>query len=161
MAAAAADARAAHQLSGRPEDLPLPSLVVCPSTLVPHWGHEIAKFVEPGLLRTLLVQGPPAQRQQLQQQLAQQQQPGGAPPNVVVMSYEHLRADVDWVAAQRWLYCVLDEGHVIQNPKSKISAAARRVAARHRLLLSGTPVQNSVLELWSLFEFLMPSFLGG
>lgn len=170
MAAATLEQAAAHAASRQAEDSPRPHLVVCPSTLVPHWGHEIAKFVEPHVLRPLLIQGPPQQRAALQQQLArsQQVQQGGAQGgqaqpryNVVVMSYEHMRADAEWVAAQRWCYCVLDEGHMIQNPRSKVAAAARRVAAQHRLLLSGTPVQNSVLELWSLFDFLMPGFLGG
>ncbi len=53
--------------------------------------------------------------------------------------------DVDWVCSQAWAYCVLDEGHAIRNPASKVSQAAKRagLAAQHRLLLSGTPVQNS------------------
>jgi hypothetical protein len=169
MSAATLEQATAHAASRQAEDSPRPHLVVCPSTLVPHWGHEIAKFVEPHVLHPLLIQGPPQQRAALQQQLARQQAQQGstqgrqAQPqyNVVVMSYEHLRADAEWVAAQRWCYCVLDEGHMIQNPRSKVAAAARRVAAQHRLLLSGTPVQNSVLELWSLFDFLMPGFLGG
>jgi TATA-binding protein-associated factor len=57
---------------------------------------------------------------------------------------------------------VLDEGHVVRNPASKVAQAARRAggAAQHRLLLSGTPVQNSVPELWALFDFLMPGLLG-
>jgi len=54
----------------------------------------------------------------------------------------------------------LDEGHIIKNPKTKLSAAIKQLKAQHRLLLSGTPIQNNVLELWSLFDFLMPGFLG-
>lgn len=79
---------------------------------------------------------------------------------VVSMSYEVLRSDIQWVASIDWDYCILDEGHTIKNAKSKIAAAAKQVRARHRLLLSGTPLQNNVLELWSLFDFLMPGFLG-
>ncbi len=71
-----------------------------------------------------------------------QRQPLGG-RDVLVMSYEHLRADAEWVAQRRWLYAVLDEGHAIRSPKSKIAQAARRIDARHRLLLSGTPVQAS------------------
>ena len=77
------------------------------------------------------------------------------------MSYETLRADVEWVSGVKWAYCVLDEGHAVRNPASKVAQAARRVDAQHRLLLSGTPIQNSVLEMWALFDFLMPGFLGG
>ncbi len=68
--------------------------------------------------------------------------------------------DIDWVSSVDWLYCCLDEGHAIRNPASRISQAAKRVPAQHRLILSGTPIQNSVGELWSLFDFLMPGFLG-
>jgi len=69
---------------------------------------------------------------------------------------------VDWVCSHAWAYCVLDEGHAIRNPGSKVSQAAKLagLAAQHRLLLSGTPVQNNVGELWSLFDFLMPGLLG-
>lgn len=59
-----------------------------------------------------------------------------------------------------WNYCVLDEGHIIKNPKSKITESVKRVRARHRLVLSGTPIQNNVLDLWSIFDFLMPGYLG-
>ncbi|CAB1312496.1 unnamed protein product [Coregonus sp. 'balchen'] len=57
-------------------------------------------------------------------------------------------------------YCILDEGHVIKNGKTKLSKAIKQLAANFRVILSGTPIQNNVLELWSLFDFLMPGFLG-
>ena len=59
-----------------------------------------------------------------------------------------------------WNYMVLDEGHIIKNSKSKTTKAIKAINASHRLILSGTPIQNSVLDLWSLFDFLMPGFLG-
>ena len=68
--------------------------------------------------------------------------------------------DVEWVSGVSWCYCVLDEGHAIRNPAGRVAQAAKRVPAQHRLILSGTPIQNNVLELWSLFDFLMPGFLG-
>lgn len=125
--------------------------------------------------------------------------------DIVIMSYETLRSDVAWAAAQPWLYAVLDEGHTVRNSKSKtaqarprcfyawhpcplrfsvswsmavvdtISAqehlpqklrdqtvlqACKAVVAAHRLILSGTPIQNSIGELWGLFDWLMPGFLG-
>ncbi|GFH27140.1 uncharacterized protein HaLaN_25412, partial [Haematococcus lacustris] len=88
--------------------------------------------------------------------------PGGPDPgvNAVVLSYEHLRSDVDWVAGRDWLYACLDEGHVIKSAKTRVAQACKRITARHRLILSGTPIQNSVMELWALFDFLMPGFLG-
>ena len=81
--------------------------------------------------------------------------------DVVIMSYDSLRADQDDLLPNRaWCYCILDEGHAIRNPKSRVTQAVKRVRADHRLLLSGTPIQNDVVELWSLFDFLMPGFLG-
>ena len=59
-----------------------------------------------------------------------------------------------------WNYCVLDEGHVIRNTKTKVSQSIRALRANNRLILSGTPIQNSATELWSLFDFLMPGYLG-
>jgi len=76
---------------------------------------------------------------------------------VVIMSYDSLRADAAVVCEGRsWCYCILDEGHVIRNPKARVTLAVKTVRAEHRLLLSGTPIQNDVVELWSLFDFLMP-----
>lgn len=92
---------------------PPPSLIVCPPTLVSHWAHEIGKFVEEGLLQPLQYQGSPKERALLQPLLGQH--------NIVVASYESVKADVEWLTQHNWLYCVLDEGHIIRNPKSKIS----------------------------------------
>ena len=92
---------------------PPPTLIVCPPTLVSHWAHEIGKFVEEGLLQPLQYQGTPRERLLLQPLLPQH--------NVVVASYESVKADVHWLAQHTWLYCVLDEGHIIRNPKSKIT----------------------------------------
>ena len=60
----------------------------------------------------------------------------------------------------RWEYAVLDEGHIIRNPKAQVARAAKRLRAARRLILTGTPLQNHALELWSLFDFLMPGYLG-
>lgn len=60
----------------------------------------------------------------------------------------------------RFAYAVLDEGHVIRASRSAAGAAARRLHAAHRLALTGTPVSNNVSELWALFDFLMPGYLG-
>ncbi|OON14446.1 protein, SNF2 family [Opisthorchis viverrini] len=59
-----------------------------------------------------------------------------------------------------WNYVVLDEGHIIKSSKSKVTRALKKLRAQHRLILTGTPIQNRVCELWSLFDFLMPDFLG-
>ncbi|CAN0384659.1 unnamed protein product [Discosporangium mesarthrocarpum] len=62
--------------------------------------------------------------------------------------------------SQGWLFVALDEAHLVRNPDSAVAKAARQLQASHRLALTGTPIQNTVLELWSLFDFLMPGYLG-
>eukprot|EP00850_Spirogloea_muscicola_P014835 SM000109S14149 [mRNA] locus=s109:214433:222842:- [translate_table: standard] len=130
----------------------LPSLVVCPATLVGHWASEVEQFVSKCALQALQFSGPPAARLELRDQVG--------PRMLLVISYETLRADVAWLETCSFEYCCLDEGHVIKSASSKIASAAKRLHARHRLVLTGTPIQNNVLELWSLFDFLMPGFLG-
>ncbi|GIL55055.1 hypothetical protein Vafri_10704, partial [Volvox africanus] len=144
---------------------PLPCLVVCPATLVGHWVHEVETTIGPAGLRPLQYGGQPGERAASQAQFDKSlRSVSPSSPrlqyNLLVMSYESLRADIEWVASRRWLYCVLDEGHAIRNPRSRVTHACKRVVAQHRLLLSGTPIQNDVLEMWSLFDFLMPGFLG-
>ncbi|CAN0195363.1 unnamed protein product, partial [Ectocarpus sp. 8 AP-2014] len=76
--------------------------------------------------------------------------------NVVITSYNVLRTDAEVLGKQGWLYLVLDEAHLLRNPATRTAKAARALRSNHRVGLTGTPIQNSVLELWSLFEFLMP-----
>ena len=78
----------------------------------------------------------------------------------VITSYEIARSDSDLFKGLHWNYLVLDEGHAIRNARTKTTLAIKSLRSNHRLILSGTPIQNSVLELWSLFDFLMPGFLG-
>ena len=135
-----------------------PSLVVCPATLTQHWSDEIHRYISPGFLEPLLYRGSPSERQVLQETIKDNR--SSSRMMVVLSAYETVRSDVGFFATQSWFYLVLDEGHVIKNARSKLSQAIKRLGAQHRLILSGTPVQNDVLELWSLFDFLMPGFLG-
>ncbi|KAJ7534695.1 hypothetical protein O6H91_13G105700 [Diphasiastrum complanatum] len=134
------------------ECTPIQSLVVCPSTLVGHWFYEVEKFVPMEVLKPLQYLGSPQDRLNLRDQLSQH--------NLIITSYDILRKDIDFMSQIFWNYCILDEGHIIKSSKSKITLAAKRIHSEHRLILSGTPIQNNVLELWSLFDFLMPGFLG-
>jgi TATA-binding protein-associated factor len=136
-----------HERAQKPH---LPSLIVCPPTLTGHWAYEISKFTAD--LSAIQYVGNANQRALLRAQLQKH--------DVVIASYETVRADIDYLCQVDWLYCVLDEGHIIKNAKTKLSAAVKQIRAHHRLLLSGTPIQNNLLELWSLFDFLMPGFLG-
>ncbi|EME50250.1 hypothetical protein DOTSEDRAFT_68955 [Dothistroma septosporum NZE10] len=128
----------------------MPSLIICPPTLTGHWKQEIRTYAP--FLRAVAYAGPPSERGKVRDQLAT--------ADVVITSYDISRNDVDILASINWNYCVLDEGHLIKNPKAKVTIAVKRLASNHRLILSGTPIQNNVLELWSLFDFLMPGFLG-
>lgn len=152
IAAATIERRKRYVEGSSDVDKPLPSLVVCPATLVSHWPHEIAKFVSPDVLRPLMIHGSLKEREALLQKIQGDK--------VVIISYETLRSNIEALKQIEWLYIILDEGHAIRNPESKISIAARSLKGNHRLILSGTPVQNSVLEVWSMFEFLMPGYLG-
>ncbi|XP_020968760.1 TATA-binding protein-associated factor BTAF1-like isoform X3 [Arachis ipaensis] len=66
----------------------------------------------------------------------------------------------DYYIMLLWNYCILDERHIIKNAKSKVTLAVKQLKAQHHLILSGTPIQNNIMDLWSLFDFLMPGFLG-
>lgn len=136
----------------RADCAPLPSLVVCPPTLTGHWVFEVEKFVSRRYLSPLQYAGPPCERERLRNQVKKH--------NLIVASYDIVRKDLDFFSGIKWNYCILDEGHVIKNGKTKSSKAIKQLTANHRLILSGTPIQNNVLELWSLFDFLMPGFLG-
>ncbi|XP_005991591.1 TATA-binding protein-associated factor 172 isoform X2 [Latimeria chalumnae] len=131
---------------------PLPSLVVCPPTLTGHWVDEVAKFCSKEYVNPLHYTGPPTERARLQQQVKKH--------NLVVASYDVVRNDIDFFKNIKFNYCILDEGHVIKNGKTKLSKAVKQLVANYRVILSGTPIQNNVLELWSLFDFLMPGYLG-
>ncbi|KAI0226362.1 hypothetical protein LSAT2_023051 [Lamellibrachia satsuma] len=131
---------------------PLPSIVLCPPTLTGHWMYEVEKFVSPDFLHPLHYTGPPLERIKLRKLVKKH--------NLVVASYDVVRNDIDFFSTIKWNYCILDEGHIIKNSKTKLSRAVKQLNCRHRLILSGTPIQNNVLELWSLFDFLLPGFLG-
>eukprot|EP00004_Rigifila_ramosa_P002863 TRINITY_DN1291_c0_g1_i2.p1 TRINITY_DN1291_c0_g1~~TRINITY_DN1291_c0_g1_i2.p1 ORF type:complete len:1130 (+),score=212.76 TRINITY_DN1291_c0_g1_i2:3557-6946(+) len=151
-----------HQERLRSGDELQASLVIAPPTVVAHWFHEIEKF-SPGT-HAVMLHGPPSERAAAQARFDQYEASGrrGAPhqASIVIASYEVVRSDLSWFQKRTWLYTVLDEGHIIKNSKAKITLAVKSLPSAHRLLLSGTPIQNNVLELWSLFDFLMPGFLG-
>lgn len=136
--------------TGSPDARRMPSLIVCPPTLSGHWQQEINTYA-PFLTCTAYV-GPPADRARLREQLYK--------TDIVITSYDICRNDAEVLTPLNWNYLVLDEGHLIKNPRAKVTIAVKQLLSNHRLILSGTPIQNNVLELWSLFDFLMPGFLG-
>jgi TATA-binding protein-associated factor len=136
--------------TGAPDARRLPSLVVCPPTLSGHWQQELKTYA-PFLSVTSYV-GTPPERKAMKDSLDK--------TDIVITSYDVCRNDCEVLEKYNWNYIVLDEGHLIKNPKAKITMAVKKLVSNHRLILTGTPIQNNVLELWSLFDFLMPGFLG-
>ncbi len=126
----------------------LPSLVVAPTSLMYNWKAEAARYAPE--LRVLVLQG--AGRKPLFEAMVQH--------DVVLTTYPLLSRDEELLQAQHFHLLVLDEAHNIKNPKTRAAQVAGSLQARHRLCLTGTPVENNLGELWSLFNFLMPGLLG-
>lgn len=133
-----------------PDAVHLPSLIVCPPTLTGHWYYEIKKYAES--LTPIQYVGNARDRNKLLPKLKNY--------DIVITSYEVVRNDITHLEKLAFNYCILDEGHIIKNAKTKLTKAVKCIRADHRLVLSGTPIQNHALDLWSLFDFLMPGFLG-
>ncbi len=124
------------------------ALVVCPSSLIFNWQREAARFAPE--LRTLAIQG--AKRHELFGEMAQ--------ADLVITSYPLLRRDADRYRGIEFGAMVLDEAQHIKNPESQNAQSAQTIKARNRFVLTGTPVENSVRDLWSIMNFLMPGYLG-
>jgi SNF2 family DNA or RNA helicase len=125
-----------------------PSLIVCPSSLIFNWTAEAARWVPD--LKVLILEGP--RRGDEFGKIASS--------NLVITSYPLLRVDVDRHRLHHYAAVVLDEAQQIKNPDSQNAKAATALHAKHRFALTGTPVENSVRDLWSLMHFLMPGYLG-
>lgn len=125
-------------------------LIVCPTSLLYNWKEEICKF-HPAL-SCLVVDGTPTARKKLIDQLTTY--------DIIITSYTLLQKDVESYRTHFFAYVILDEAQHIKNRGTRNAKSVKLVAAEHRLILSGTPIENSLDELWSLFDFLMPGFLG-
>ncbi|UVE19701.1 SNF2-related protein [Pseudomonas sp. LS44] len=125
-----------------------PALVVMPTSLIPNWQDEAAHFAPQ--LRVLTLQGP--QRHTDFARLGDY--------DLLLTTYALLPRDIQQLREQPLHVLILDEAQFIKNPTSKAAHAARELNARQRLCLTGTPLENHLGELWSLFHFLMPGWLG-
>jgi superfamily II DNA or RNA helicase len=134
-----------EKLSGRADR---PSLVIAPTSLMANWKNEAAQFTPD--LTVLTLHGP--DRAALFDQIAT--------ADIVLTTYPLLVRDQETLLAQGFHLLVLDEAQFIKNPKAKAHQVARQLKARHRLSLTGTPLENHLGELWAQFDFLMPGFLG-
>ena len=122
-----------------------PTLIVCPASVVPVWREEIAKF-QPGLTVDVLKTGNDFSTR--------------SGPVVWLASYTQLRKHREMLASFEFGYAVLDEGQFIKNPDAKVTQTCFAIKAQHRVVLTGTPLENRQLDLWSIFRFLLPGLLG-
>lgn len=125
------------------------SLIVCPTSLVHNWKEEFSKF-NPNL-KVLPVDGSPMQRKKLLNDVDKY--------DVVITSYSLMQKDIDIYKAISFSYVILDEAQHIKNRGTRNAKSVKMIQAFHRLILTGTPIENSLDELWSLFDFLMPGLL--
>ena len=132
----------------KPSSKPDPNLVICPKSVMNNWQSEAARFT-PGL-RVKLCNGADGTR--LDQALE------GV--DLLVLNYTQLRLLWEALAKVSWRTVILDEGQFIKNPSSQTARAACVLPARHRLVLTGTPIENRLMDLWSLMNFAMPGLLG-
>lgn len=123
-------------------------LVVAPASLIYNWKNEFDKFAP--TLDVTVVAGTPAERDALLQQ--------SAGSDVWITSYPLLRQDIEQYRAHEFDALILDEAQAIKNPQTKTFAAVCKVKAARRFALSGTPIENALTELWSIFQAIMPGF---
>lgn len=125
------------------------SLVVCPTSLLYNWYEEIIKFNPK--LKVIVIDGVPNQRKKLIKNIKKY--------DVIVTSYSLLQKDIEMYQPTLFKYSILDEAQHIKNRGTRNAKSVKMINAEHRLILSGTPIENSLDELWSLFDYLMPGFL--
>ena len=138
-----------HTKSQLADETPqIPSLVIAPTSVVPNWAAEVKKFAPS--LKVLTLSGPKRAKAY----------PSVPHADLVITSFALLQRDIEKLKKHSFRFAILDEAQLIKNPQAKVSIAARQLKSQHRLCLSGTPVENNLTELWSLFHFLIPGFLG-
>jgi SNF2 family DNA or RNA helicase/uncharacterized Zn finger protein len=128
------------------------SLIVTPASLIYNWQAEFTKFAPE--LQVVLIAGSQTERQQ---QLAGLKRVG---PAIVITSYDLLKRDLASYQELDFGFEVIDEAQYIKNPRTAAAKAVKKIKSRVRFALTGTPIENGLSELWSIFDFLLPGFLG-
>ncbi len=126
-----------------------PTLVVCPKSLVFNWISEFARF--DGSTRVMAVYGPDSRRSELISAIDYKEKA------VYITSYESLRNDIGKYTGE-FNYVILDEAQYIKNVNARKTRSVKELKAAHRFALTGTPIENSVVDLWSIFDFIMPGY---
>jgi SNF2 family DNA or RNA helicase len=125
------------------------SLIVCPTSLLYNWKEEFFKFNSK--LKVLVVDGVPNQRKKTIEKINDY--------DVIITSYTLMQKDIEHYKKVTFSYTVLDEAQHIKNRGTRNAKSVKMIQSSHRLILTGTPIENSLEELWSLFDFLMPGLL--
>lgn len=128
-----------------------PALIVCPASLVYNWRNELTKFAP--WLTAAVAAGTKAERDAVLEDVSA--------VDVLITSYPLLRRDVEWYAAQRFHTLILDEAQAIKNSATQTAQAAKSLTAAHRFALTGTPVENRLEELWSIYDAVFPELFAG
>lgn len=131
------------------ESTQIPSLIVCPASLVYNWENEIISFAPS--LKVATITGNAAERRETIKNVNQF--------DVVITSYDLLRRDIINYNEIEFLYEIIDEAQYIKNHTTKNSRAVKKIKAKTKFALTGTPIENRLSELWSIFDYLMPGFL--
>ncbi|MCA1032242.1 DEAD/DEAH box helicase [Bacillus timonensis] len=123
-----------------------PVLIVCPSSLTYNWLHELMKFASQ--IESIVMDGNKTERVKLQQHLMN--------IDVVITSYPLLRKDIHWFEKQTFHAVFFDEAQAFKNPVTQTSRAVKKIQADYRFALTGTPIENSLEELWAIFHVVFP-----
>lgn len=125
------------------------SIIIAPTSLVYNWLEEINKFTPQ--LKTLVISGMKQEREELISKMYEY--------DVVITSYPLIRRDIDMYKDYKFRFCILDEAQHIKNSISQNASSVKEINAQNYFALTGTPIENSLLELWSIFDFIMPGYL--
>ncbi|MBP2649942.1 MAG: helicase associated domain protein [Firmicutes bacterium] len=126
-----------------------PSIVIAPTSLVYNWQEEAAKFVPD--LNVVVISGQQDERHELFRDIMA--------ADLVVTSYGLIKRDIELYADKEFGYCFLDEAQHVKNPNTMNAKSVKKIRAKNYFALTGTPIENTLTELWSIFDFLMPGYL--
>jgi hypothetical protein len=136
--------------------LQLPVLLICPATVMKQWVSEFHKWGP--AFRVIMMHGSSESQSSKDSMVLKAVSARGK--GVLITTFEAFRRSTELLLPHQWSYAVLDEGHKIRNPDADITLACKKINTHRRIILTGTPIQNSLKELWSLMDFVFPGKLG-